>query len=190
MIFSSLQEVIESGRKYSVIYADPPWPYRVWSNKASRTADAHYPTMSLADIKALPVADIAEKDVVLFMWVTGPNLPAGIETLSAWGFEYKTVGFTWGKKYRNGRPYMGLGYWTRANAELCLLGTHGKIKRADKGVSQLILSVPGRHSEKPFEVRDSIKKLMGPKHGYIELFARTTSEGWDSMGNQIEEGLI
>ena len=176
--------------KFPVILADPPWQFQVWSkgNQRSngRLPDAHYQTQSENFISGLPVADVAAKNCTLFLWVTCPTLPQGIQTLADWGFEYKTVGFTWIKTNRDGSPRMGLGYWTRANAELCLIGTRGKPKRICKGVRQVIQSPLRRHSEKPVQVYDRIESLVeGP---YLEMFARPGlfhREGWTMIGNEV-----
>ena len=108
-------------KKYSVILADPPWAFRAWSNKGmGRSAEQHYSTMRLEDIKALPVADLAAEDCVLFLWATFPMLKEALEVAEAWGFAYKTVAFTWVKENRKSPGlFWGLGYWTRANAEIC-----------------------------------------------------------------------
>lgn len=90
--------------------------------------------MSIADIKALPVSDIAARDCALFMWITFPCLQEAMEVLSAWGFEYKTVAFVWIKQNRKSDSlFWGMGYWTRANAELCILATRGHPKRQSHG---------------------------------------------------------
>ena len=172
-------------KKYNIIYADPPWSYKVWTAKGGhKSASAHYQTMNIEDIKNLPIQDISDKDCVLFIWVTMPNLIEGIETIKSWGFTYKTCGFTWLKTYKNGNPVCGLGYWTRSNAELCLLATKGKPKRINKGVYQAVLETQRQHSRKPDCVRDRIVALMGdlPR---IELFAREKTEGWDVWGNEV-----
>jgi len=172
-------------KKYKIIYSDPAWSYKVWTAKGGhKSASAHYKTMSIEDIKNLPVQDIADKDCVLFIWVTMPNLIEGIETIKSWGFKYKTCGFTWLKTYKNGNPVCGLGYWTRSNVELCLLATKGKPKRINKGVYQAVLDVQREHSRKPDCVRNRIVELMGdlPR---IELFARQKVEGWDCWGNEV-----
>ena len=88
-------------KKYNIIYADPPWSYKVWTAKGGhKSASAHYQTMDIEDIKNLPIQDITDKDCVLFIWVTMPNLIEGIETIKSWGFQYKTCGFTWLKTYK------------------------------------------------------------------------------------------
>jgi len=172
--------------KYSVIYADPPWTYRVWSSKgAGRSAESHYPTMSIEDIRALPVAGLADKDCALFLWVTFPTLREAMTVLDAWGFTYKTVAFVWIKENRQTPSlFWGLGYWTRSNAEVCILATKGSPKRFSAGVHQVIMSPIEQHSKKPDETRDRIVKLMGdvPR---VELFARQTAPGWDVWGNEV-----
>ena len=172
--------------KYSVIYADPPWSYRVWSSKgAGRSAENHYPTMSIEDIRALPVAELADKDCALFLWVTFPTLREAMTVLDAWGFTYKTVAFVWIKENRQTPSlFWGLGYWTRSNAEVCILATKGSPKRFSAGVHQVIMSPIEQHSKKPDETRERILKLMGdvPR---VELFARQTAPGWDVWGNEV-----
>ena len=146
-------------------------------------ATGHYPTMSIADIKALPVSDIAARDCALFMWITFPCLQEAMEVLSAWGFEYKTVAFVWIKQNRKSDSlFWGMGYWTRANAELCILATRGHPKRQSHSVHQVIMSHIEEHSKKPEEARERIVQLMGdlPR---IELFARQSPAGWDVWGN-------
>ena len=177
--------------KYSVIYADPPWSYRTWSKQGSgRTAENHYPTMILPDICALPVADIADKDCALFLWATFPNLQEAFEVINAWGFEYKTMAFVWVKRNKKSPSwFVGLGHWTRANAEICLLATRGKPQRISKSVRQIVDTPIERHSKKPDEVRSRIVELMGdvPR---IELFAREHTAGWDVFGNEVNSTII
>ena len=88
-------------KKYSVIYADPPWRYKVYSKKGlGRSAESHYPTMRLEDIKALPIGELAAKDCALFMWITFPCMQEAFQVLEAWGFQYKTTAFVWIKQNR------------------------------------------------------------------------------------------
>lgn len=142
--------------------------------------------MTKEDIQRLPVMQIAADDSVLFLWVTAPNLIEGIELISAWGFTYKTVAFTWVKQNRKSDGlFTGMGYYTRSNAEFCLLGTRGKIlKRRSHSVSSVVLSHIEEHSKKPTAVRDKIVELFGdvPR---IELFARQYADGWDCWGNEV-----
>ena len=173
--------------KYQIIYADPPWSYKVWSEKGKGScAENHYPTMKKEDIQKLPIKDIAEKNAVLFLWVTAPCLIEGIELIDKWGFTYKTVAFTWVKKNKKSPSWFwGMGYYTRANAEICLLATKGKpLKRISKAVHSVIDTPIERHSKKPDCARDRITKLFGelPR---IELFARQHADGWDCWGNEV-----
>jgi len=178
-------------KKYSVILADPPWEYRVWSKKgAGRSAESHYPTMNLADISALPVADLADTDCALFLWVTFPLLPDAFKVVEAWGMKYKSVAFVWAKTLRKSDGWhIGMGHYTRANAEICLLATKGSPKRVSKSVRQLIVSPVEEHSKKPDETRSRIVQLFGdiPR---IELFARQRADGWDAWGNEVETNII
>ena len=167
-----------------MIYADPPWRYQNW--KGQGVAERHYPTMTLEDIKALPVAGLAGKDCVLFLWATCPMLPEALDVIRAWGFTFKTVAFTWIKLAPKADSiYWGLGYWTRSNAEICLLATRGQPRRQAKNVHQVIISHVEEHSKKPDEARRRIVALMGnvPR---VELFARQTAPGWDVWGNEVE----
>jgi N6-adenosine-specific RNA methylase IME4 len=178
----------EIKKKYQIIYADPPWSYKVWSKKGlGRSAESHYRTMDKIDIQNLkiPSADTC----TLFLWVTAPCLIEGIELCKAWGFEYKTIGFTWIKKNKKADSlFWGMGYWTRANAELCLIATKGNPKRVAKNVHQVVYTPIENHSKKPDEVRNRIVKLMGdlPR---IELFARQKTDGWDVWGNEVESDI-
>lgn len=172
-------------KKYNIILCDPPWSYNDKALAGNRGACCKYTVMNIDDIKYLPIHEIADKNCLLFLWITMPKLNEVFDVIKAWGFEYKTVAFTWVKKYKNGDNFMGMGRWTRANAELCLLCTKGKPKRISASVRQIIESVPEKHSKKPDIVRDKIIELCGdlPR---IELFARQRAEGWDSWGNEIE----
>ena len=172
-------------KKYSVIYADPPWSFKSFSPKGDdRNPSQHYQTLELKDITDLPVKDIADDNCTLLMWVVDHSLDLAFDVIDAWGFQYKTVGFTWAKTNKNKLGFFtGLGYWTRGNPEMCLLATKGRPKRINKDVAQLVVSPRGRHSEKPL-LHGEIERLVdGP---YIELFARKkTRENWDYWGNEV-----
>lgn len=174
-------------QKYKIIYADPPWQYKVYSKKGlGRSAEKHYPTMSLEDIQALPVGELADPDCTLFVWTTIPLLKDCFSVIRAWGFEYKTVAFVWIKLNRKSNSlFWGMGHWTRSNAELCLLATKGHPKRKSAGVHQIILSHVEEHSKKPDETRKRIIQLVGdlPR---VELFARQKTDGWDVWGNEVD----
>lgn len=177
-------------KKYGVILADPPWEYRVYAKKeGGRTAESHYPTMNIEEIKALPVADIADQDCALFLWVTFPCLLEGFEVINAWGFLYKTVAFVWVKQNKKSDSlFWGMGHWTRSNVEICILATRGKPKRVNAGVHQVILTHVQEHSRKPEEVHERIKLLMG-NVARIELFARRKAEGFDVWGNEVDSDI-
>ncbi len=145
--------------------------------------------MHTADIVQLPIQQYCDWDCACFLWAVFPKLEDAIFTLKAWGFDYKTVAFTWIKINRkSGTPFFGMGKWTRSNAELCLLGIRGNIKRIDASISQIVMSPIANHSQKPSEVRNKIVQLIGdlPR---IELFAREKIEGWDVWGNEIESDI-
>jgi len=177
-------------KKYNIIYADPPWQYKVWSKKAQRSVERHYDVMTPDEIKKLPVCDLAGDSCVLFLWITAPCLPQGIETIKSWGFTYKTVAFTWVKKNKKASSlFWGMGYYTRANTEYCLLATKGKtLERKSKAVHQVIIDRVREHSRKPDSARSRIVKLFGdiPR---IELFARQMVSGWDSWGSDVEQSI-
>lgn len=181
-------DIFNTDKKYNIIYADPPWSYRVWSKKGKgRSAESHYKTMDKQSIQNMSeiISNISEKDAVLFLWVTAPCLIEGIELIEKWGFKYKTIGFTWIKQNKIAESlFWGMGYYTRANAELCLLATKGKIlPRLRRDVHSVIMSRIEEHSKKPDEARKRIVDLFGelPR---IELFARQHAEGWDCWGNE------
>ena len=115
-------DIFNTDKKYDVIYADPPWKFLTYSDKGKgRSAEKHYPTMSKEAIEQLPISKIRAKNSVLFLWVTAPCFEQGLELIKAWGYTYKTVAFTWVKlNKKNGKLFMGMGYYTRANAELSL----------------------------------------------------------------------
>lgn len=184
--------------KYGAILADPPWRFRNFSmkdvaEKGERWARRHgrpsYNCAETTDIAKLPVADLAAKDCVLFLWATYPKLPDALEVMSGWGFEYKSVALTWVKRNPGGLGWhFGLGFWTRGNPEILLLGTRGKPKRLDKSVPNLMISPRQEHSRKPDETYDRIERLVaGP---YIELFSRSPRPGWGAWGDQCSHAGI
>src|SRR5512132_4046378 len=195
-------------RQYKVIYADPPWTFATYSDKGKgRSAEAHYDCMSIKEIGVLPVSTWAADDAVLLLWTTDPLLEKALEIARAWGFVYKTVGFYWAKLNKSsGYPchqswglepedksqgklvfdensfFTGLGFWTRANPEMCLLATRGKPNRKSSAVKKLVIVPRREHSRKPDEVYDRIEALCdGP---YLEMFARRSRPGGDNWGMQ------
>jgi N6-adenosine-specific RNA methylase IME4 len=183
--------------RFKLIYADPPWKYRNEFNKnrLSGTAASQYQTHDHQEIASWPVGNIAAKDSLLFLWAVLPKLPEALHVMSGWGFEYVGAPFVWRKVYRKKVPsapetgadvdYMGTGFWTRAGAEVVLLGRRGKglpRSNTDKNIKQLVSEPVGRHSAKPPVVREKILKLVGDVRPRIELFARGEVPGWTATG--------
>ena len=145
--------------------------------------------MSIEQLCALDVEKITDENCALFLWSTFPFLPEALRLIKAWGFMYKTTAFVWLKQNRKNRDwFFGLGFWTRGNAEICLLATKGKPKRKSAKVSQLIIAPIDKHSKKPDIVREKIVEFMGdlPR---IELFARQTTPGWEVFGNEVKSSI-
>lgn len=181
-------------KKYAVIVADPPWSFKSWSEKGEgRSAKNHYEVMRTKDIAALPVSSIAAPDCALMLWAVMPQLPEALAVITAWGFKFKTVAFTWVKQnkrtstlfYDTDDIFTGMGYYTRANCELCILATRGNPKRISSNVLQPILAPVREHSRKPDEAYKRIERLFaGP---YIDLFSRECRENWDAWGKEVNK---
>lgn len=173
-------------RAFQVIYADPPWRFETYSdNGKDRSADRHYDTMSVGEIKRLPVRELAAEDCFLFMWTTSPHEALGVAVMRKWGFRYSGTAFTWAKQLRIGDGWhMGMGYSTRQNTERVLLGRKGNPARMARDVPELLVHPVMAHSRKPEEVRGRIERFAGmvPR---IELFARQRASGWVSWGNEV-----
>lgn len=179
--------------KFKTIVADPPWEYPEGFNSQPHAHDGPithdkplpYPSMTVEEICALQVSALADTDCRLWLWTTSRYLPDAFDVMKAWGFRYKTAAFVWVKSNKKSdTDFFGMGNWTRANAEICLLGIRGKPKRVSAAVRQVIRRPIMRHSEKPPEVRERIVTLMGdiPR---VELFARVKTEGWSVWGNEV-----
>lgn len=173
---------------YRVILADPAWKF---SCGGRRNPATHYPCMKLADIKALPVKELAHPDGCrLFMWVTLPFLEKGLDVLRSWGFRYSTAR-GWAKLWpREDEMFLypdsfakGTGYEVNGNLEMLLIGKRGKPERLGaKKPSSLIFARRREHSRKPDVLRDEIAGLFwGPR---CELFARSTHPGFEAWGNE------
>lgn len=187
--------------RYKLIYADPPWQFNRWNNDSpTRSAERHYNTVSIKDLKLLDIGSVADKDSVLLMWATFPRLNEAIELGESWGFVYKTVAFVWVKtnKVNTSSLFVGCGYYTRANAEVVLLFTKGKgIKRIRKDVRQVVLSPVSKHSQKPDEVRTRIVDLFGDVKR-LEMYARSRGglfsndeySGWDVYGDEVDSSIV
>lgn len=178
-----------AGREYGAILADPPWRF---SNRTGKVAPEHkrlnrYETLSLEEIKSIPVAEVAAEKSHLYLWVPNALLPEGMEVLKAWGFEYKT-NLIWHKVRKDGGPDgRGVGFYFRNTTEIVLFGTRGSMRTLAPGRSQvnIIKSQKQEHSRKPDELYHIIEACSpGP---YLEIFARGTRPGWFVFGDQAEE---
>ena len=172
--------------KFDIIYADPPWDYKGQRQHSGQGgvdtggANVHYPTVTVEDMGGWDIKSIAADNCLLFMWSSSPHLDQAIELGKAWGFKWATVAFVWYKQRTN--P----GYYTMSECELCLVFKRGRIPtpRGARNVRQFVSEERGRHSQKPTEVRDRITRMF-PNQSKIELFARETSDGWDTWGNEL-----
>lgn len=164
--------------KYSIIYADPPWRYD-FPISESRAIENQYPTMSIEEIRDLPVIDLAADNAVLFLWATNPLLPDALTVIEAWGFTYRT-NMVWVK------DRIGMGFYARQRHELLLVAIKGEpsVPMPDDRPDSVIESPRGEHSAKPNEVYHIIERMY-PVGKRIELFARTPVTGWDQWGNEI-----
>ena len=181
-------------KKYQIIYADPPWRYEHPAiGSKMRAIEQHYPTMTLEEIKDLPVSKITDDNCVLFLWATAPKLKECLEVMEAWGFEYRTCAI-WDKQI------IGMGYWFRNQHELLLVGKKGKLSppKNTERVSSVYSEKRGKHSAKPTYFRDLFSEWF-KDFNKIELFARpdkkqdlwgkNTFDGWDVWGNEVKSDI-
>ena len=182
-----------SKKKYEVVYADPPWSYKFNKPTASKGGSKgdgysagvnyYYDTMTMQEIKEMPLKELTAKNAVLFMWATNPLLPEALETMKEWGFKYKTC-ITW-KKER----CKGMGYWFRGHTEHLLFGVKGKVK-AFRSLEHNIQSFPvEKHSKKPDWFRKLIEDNTIDMPNKIELFARQNTKNWDVFGNEVKNSI-
>lgn len=181
---------------YRIIAADPPWHFKSNSRaNPGRNALRHYDCMSLADINALPVADIAAPDAALFLWITGPFMAIGahLDLMRSWGFKPSGMGFVWIKLNPRAASLFiletdlatGGGFTTRKNAEYCLIGKRGRSVRESASVHEVIIEPRREHSRKPEKFYSRVEQYSaGPR---LEMFARQKRDGWDSWGNQTDK---
>ena len=162
-------------KKYKTILADPPWKYgKGWGWGAGE----YYPLMKLEDICNLKVP--AEENAHLYLWCPNGMLPQGLKVMEAWGFKYKTC-LTWIKN----RSIFG--YYFKGQSEQLLFGVKGKLPPQDRKQTTIVNGKIRKHSQKPDEVYEVIEKISPPD--YLELFARTKREKWDSWGNEVESNI-
>ena len=192
-IYNNFDDIIKDKKKYFIVYADPSWEYdkKITGGSHNSGAAQKYKVMSVEDIKALPVWQISANPSILFLWTTFPMLQEGLDTIKSWGFRYRTLGFNWIKVSNNNKIFVGMGYYTRQNPEVCLIGTKGKgisDMRISKDISSVIIARIRDHSVKPDIVRKKIIQMFGHNKPKIELFARRIPpqyEQWDLFGDQI-----
>ncbi|WP_198521086.1 MT-A70 family methyltransferase [Pseudoalteromonas spongiae] len=178
------------GKKFSLIYADPAWQFNNKRTGGSMTSGAEHQyksVMGIKDIKAMPVADIAADNCILVMWWVNSMPSEALEVVKAWGFELKNMnGFVWNKLTKKSKPFFGMGFYTRAGSESALIAIKGKPQIASRSV-RAVGSYPVReHSRKPDEFRAKCDKLGGEVNK-IELFARESTPGWSSWGNEVNK---
>lgn len=174
---------------FQFIMADPPWRFMLRSKKGeAKSADAHYRTMTLEQIKAMPVSALASDDAMLWLWATHPMLPHAVEVMAAWGFTFKTSG-VWVKRTKHGKLAFGTGYVLRCASEPFLIGTRGKGVPTSRSIRTALEGPIRSHSQKPDEAFHAAEALLPDKlfpDGVrrIELFSRTNRPGWVSWGDE------
>jgi|SRR5262245_14553544 len=168
---------------FDVIVADPPWEFKTYSRKGKekKSAERHYPTMPLQQIKDLPIAELAAPDCALFLWSTAPLLMDALDVMKAWGFQYKTHG-VWGKVTVRGRIAFGTGYRLRTSHEPWLLGVRGNPKNT-KSERSLLMAPLRDHSQKPEEFYAMVERWM-PDARRLDLFSRQNRPNWTAWGNE------
>jgi N6-adenosine-specific RNA methylase IME4 len=170
--------------QFGAILADPGIAFATHSPKGEgRCPQAHYRCTPLAELQALPIAEFAATDCFLFLWVPLRSVADVAPLMQAWGFAFSGSAFVWAKQNKHGEGwFMGNGFGTRHNAEICWLGRRGSPKRRSMAVRELIVAPRREHSRKPDEVYARIEALCaGP---YLELFARQQWPGWTCLGDQ------
>lgn len=184
-----LRDVPGAG-EFRCILADPPWAFRTYSEKGrARSADRHYRTMSISDIKALPVGDVAAADAWLFMWTSSPYLDQVFSIMRRWGFRYSSIFLTWVKlnptqgdqMFTLERDFhLGMGRTSRKNTEIMLLGKRGKPPVGNNDIRELLLAARREHSRKPDESFARVERFCaGPR---LEMFSREDRPGWTTWG--------
>jgi N6-adenosine-specific RNA methylase IME4 len=181
---ADLHALIASGFRAGIIAIDPPWPFAGWSERSNCMPTDHYETMTIEEIKALPIKALVAENCAVFCWVTWPFMPMWTSILDAWGVTFSGLAFDWIKLNRDGEGlHWGTGYGTRANPEPCVLAKIGNPLRLDEGVHSIIMAPVGAHSEKPDEAYRRMERLFGGPR--LELFARKPREGWHTWGDEL-----
>lgn len=188
----SLLDLKHAGQ-YRAIYMDPPWAFRTFSGEDAvpTLGEDPYPTMTLDELKALPVGEVAAPDCLIVMWVISSHVPQAIELAETWGFTYRSIGPVWPKVRSPDQVEMfddapicdlGMGYWFRQQVEISLVFGRGSPTRLNADVRQLVWASRREHSRKPEGIHERIERLVaGP---YLEMFGRQQRDGWTVWGNQ------
>lgn len=161
---------------YRVIVADPPWPYELRKEDPSHRATHPYPQMSIAQICAMPVGDLAHDDCILWLWTTNHHIREAFDVLDAWGFQHKTI-LTWRK------DRMGTGDWLRGQTEHALMAVRGKPTVVLTNQTTVFDGPMRGNSQKPEEFYEFVEKLC-PAPRYAELFSRHSRPNWDGHGDE------
>lgn len=199
-VYRHIDEVPRGG--YDLIMADPAWTFETWSEKGQeKSPQAHYTCETLEEIKALPMAEIAAPNALLFLWATNPMLPQAFEALEAWGFSFVTAG-SWVKLTKWNRVSFGNGHWLRSGcepflvcvredqpgdpaAEKFLLASRGSPRLIARDISTVILGEAREHSRKPEEAYEVTARLW-PGARRLDMFAREHRPDWgDAFGNEV-----
>lgn len=175
--FGNLREL-----SYDLVVIDCPWPFKLYSDKGNKKSAAkHYKLMTLADIKALPAGRLAQRNCLFFVWVPAPQLAAGIDTMRAWGVQYKT-NLIWRKTTASGKVRMGPGFWARTMHEQVLVGTIGKPGKIS-ALPSIFDGVAREHSRKPDEFYTLVEKhTSGLRRA--DVFSRESRPGWEAFGDE------
>ena len=172
-VVTEVQTLVANGERYHTILADPPWAY---DQSPRGAATKHYPTMSLAELKSMPVNEVAMPDCHLHLWCTHSFYGEARELMHAWGFEYRSL-LIWVK------PQLGMGHYWRSSGEFLLLGVRGRLPFRDKSIPNWVCVPRGKHSQKP-EIFRKLVELVSPAPR-LELFGRKAVPGWTVFGNQV-----
>lgn len=185
-------------KRYATVLADPPWRYESHGLKSIKKNGEpasgcdlrlRYPTMTVEEIAALPVASVVENRAHLYLWTTNAFMTQAFTIARAWGFDPKTI-ITWGKTHQHDpdRPSMKMGYWYRSSTEHCIFGVRGSLRLRGSSASTLFLHPRLPHSVKPASFYEMIEaQSPGP---YLELFSREVRIGWDKWGNQVPDSVL
>ncbi len=172
---------------YDLIMADPPWRFETWSEagKKHKSPEAHYETMPIEEIAAMPVGHLARRDCLLWLWATNPMIDQQIAVLKAWGFRFVSMG-TWVKRTRNGKLAFGTGHRLRCASEPFLLGTNGNPETC-KSVRTVIEGPLRQHSRKPDQAYAEAERLVINPFARADLFTRQSRPGWDGWGYEARK---